>query len=328
MSLNENLTVTANPQGGATATDENLNAALDAAFNDAAARLGDQPEAEQVDADTSAAETEDVARTDEADAGDPKEPEVEAEAETEATPEEREKGYLRESDYRKKTMELAEQRKAVEADRAEFSKQLEATKSHWIAQSQAIERMVLEHDPVFAEYNEAQKNWAEFAQNDPGRAVALEAAVKEKIGKLQQMKAQREELQKKEVAEFVTIQHNQLLEKVPEFRDVAKFNDIATRIGAYLKSEGLDDKEIEGLVDHRHFLIADKARRWDEHVKAMKSVQSNKVAPKPVPIVKPGASSGAAKPGPSNAQINKVHRAAAAAGDLRAEMDAVLQMVR
>lgn len=327
--MSSDLDTTVTPQGAANATDENVSAAFDAALRDASERLGDEIEdakttaSEPVEAEADTGSSDDAAETSTDESQSPDAPEAD-----EATPEEREKGYLRMKDYTQKTMQLGEERKTLEVERTKFNAELEATKSHWVSQVQAVEQMILKHDPVIAEYAERQKSgWAEYVRQEPAEAIALEAAVKEKIGKIHAMKAQVAEAQKAELGQFVAKQQEALFEKVPEYRDATKYQEAAGKLGTYLRSTGFDDREIKELVDHRHWLIAEKAMRWDAHQAAMKSVQAKKVQPTATKVVRPGASQGAKAPSlSSNSSLNKALAAAREAGDTRTEMAILAQM--
>lgn len=301
------LDTTANPETGATATVEN-DAALDAVVKEVMSGQGMVEKT--IEADQSSAAEVEVAG-DEAVPSDA----TETEAEAEVTPEEQKAGYLRESDYRKKTMALSEERRAFEAERTKVNVELEQAQAKWLANSQAVEQMILQHDPILKEYNEAQKSgWAEFAEQNPGRAIALRAAVEEKIGKLQAMKAEREQLQTGELNKFVAAQQAILLDKMPDYRDAAKFKEAGQKLGAFLAGEGFGEDEIKGLVDHRHWIVADKARRWDEHVKAMKSVQGKKTETV-VKVQKPGATTSKPASSISKSTLDKAKKAAVDAGD-------------
>jgi hypothetical protein len=82
-------------------------------------------------------------------------------------PQERERGFLRDDDYRRKTMKLADERRAFEAERSQLAQQLQQ------AQAQQQEFYRLAHDPAFL-----QQQWqliqAQSQAQDPNAPLTVQ----------------------------------------------------------------------------------------------------------------------------------------------------------
>lgn len=198
--------------------------------------------------------------------------------EREVTLDELKSGFSMEADYRQKTAQLAEQRRALEAERQTYKQQLDqlvpqlqkAGQSKW-----------------------ANVNWQELARNDPAQYVALQAEYTAEmhslaVARAEQQKieqAQQQEMQKRH-REYLAEQEKLLTEKIPALKDAEKAKTVKKAIAEYLQTEGFAPEDVQNLADHRAAVIAWKAMQYDRAVKA-KSKATEKVAAAP-PVQKPG----------------------------------------
>jgi hypothetical protein len=185
------------------------------------------------------------------------------------------KGYSREQDYTRKTMALAEDRKALQAKFAEELQQ----------QVALFEQM----DPILAEAG--QIDWQRLATEDPATYVQLKAAVDErqaaldkaraKIAEAKQGTSEEERAQQAHIAQEET---QALVDKAKEVGlDLSQpeaMNSFAQNAVSYLRGTGFEDSEIADLTDHRALLIIEKARRFDEIERAKAKLPAKKVVPK------------------------------------------------
>jgi len=189
-------------------------------------------------------------------------------------------GYSRTEDYKAKTAEVAELRRQAATEYADKLEQ----------QVEAFARL----DPILSQT--ANLDWAALAQQDPATFVALKAQYDQRVemlqsavGEIQGIRQQNEQRQNEALAEYHQREREALLAAVPELKEPAKLEGFARGIAEYLKSNGFDDETIRDTADHRAWLIADKARRWDELQKAKATVGEKKAPPKPGPALKPQA---------------------------------------
>ena len=82
-------------------------------------------------------------------------------------------------------------------------------------------------------------------------------------------------------AHFVAEQSKMLVEKVKEFSDPKKAEQIKNDIRSFGKSVGFSDQELSQVYDHRHVMILQKAMEYDKLQKANPGVNKKlKSAPK------------------------------------------------
>ena len=204
--------------------------------------------------------------------------------ESEVTLDELVKGYQREADYTKKTQSLAEQRKAVEAERqaVEQAKQL---RDAYAQRLQLIEQSLRAQTQG--------ENLEELKETDPiGYAVKVaERAEKEKhmnmIRAEQARIAQMQQAEQAQQLQQVVSQEAEKLAKVlPEYTDPQKGEVVRKSIRSYAESIGFTADELSKVYDSRAVLTLYKAMQYDK-LMANKGEVNKKVnqAPK---MLKPG----------------------------------------
>lgn len=206
-------------------------------------------------------------------------------------------GYQREADYRRKTMELGENRRAFEVEVEQYREQ--ATQQH-----QQLANMVqIMESQVMQEFQ--QINWRELREFDPGeyaakiqeyqqRKAQIDAVKQQGSQQFQQLQHEQQQVEAQKQQEFISKQAEALMDKLPEWKDNAVASKERGEIVDFLKSEyGYSPEEISGFVDHRLVLLARdalKARATDTKVEIAKAKVKNK--PK---LLKPGAKKGKAE---------------------------------
>jgi len=198
--------------------------------------------------------------------------------EKEVTLEELMQGYQLGADYTKKTQEVAELRKANEAERQaiEESKKVRDT---YAQRLQAIEQFLTQGD--------SQEDLAVMKENDPiGYAVKV-AEMTEKKEQLNAVRAEQQRLDQQQQAEqslamqnFVAQEAQKLAQVLPEFSDKTKGEQVRNEIRNYGKSVGYTDNELAQVYDSRHVITLHKAMLYDKLQKSKPSVKK-KVAEAP-----------------------------------------------
>jgi len=179
--------------------------------------------------------------------------------ESEVTLSEAVAGYQRESDYSRKTAEVAEQRNEILAERQAIQsvreQHIQAIDQLGTVLRQSIEGESIEH----------------LRDTDPAEYAAAMEDRRQKIEAFNNLKAEREGLSQQAAQEqqqrldaVKADEYQKLLGDFPEWSDPAAMEAGNKAIASYLVSEGFSNQEIGSVIDHRTIRLADKARRYDE----------------------------------------------------------------
>jgi len=195
-------------------------------------------------------------------------------------------GYSRTADYQKKTQSLAEQRKAVEADRVKIAEAAK-TRETYAQRLQVIEQLLQQQDQG--------EDLSNLKAEDP---IAYAVAMAEKMEREKQLQAvqmERQRVQQEQqsytqaqLQKHIQAEQAKLVEAIPEFKDDVKAEVIRRDIRNYAKAQGFTDQELSQVYDSRAVLALYKAAQYDK-LMAGKGVTSKKVANAPKTI-RPGTS--------------------------------------
>ena len=231
-----------------------------------------------------------------------KEPETEPEAEVEAEEEpmitvkidgkdveiplsELKNGYQRQADYTRKTMETAEQRKAADAELSR-AQQERAIYAQNLQRMQALDEAALEQAK--------QVNWDELLQTDPVEYLKQQRIAQERQARLQQVYSEQQRINAQQQAEheqarshYLSQQQDELLAKLPEWKDAAKAKAEKTALAEYLLESGYDRDTVNTITDAKAVILARKAMLFDRMMQKA-SAASKKVATLPQKVERPG----------------------------------------
>ena len=190
--------------------------------------------------------------------------------EKEVTLDELVKGYQLGADYTKKTTEVAEQRKAVEADRQAIE-EAKYARDTYAQRLQAIEEFIVAQSP--------QEDLNSLKENDPiGYAVKV-AELSEKKEQLQAIRAEQYRIaqmqqseQARAMSERVAQEASKLAQVLPEFSDPVKGDNFRKEIRSYGKTLGFTDEELSQVYDSRHVLTLQKAMMYDKLQKSKPAI--------------------------------------------------------
>lgn len=220
------------------------------------------------------------------------------------------KSYQLGTDYTKKSQAVAEERKAVEAERHAVQ-EAKALRDQYAQQLGIIEQML--NQPQQTEDLDYLK------ETDPiGYAVKV-AELSQKEKQLAQVRAQREMIsqqqeydRQQQMKQMIAAESEKLVAVLPEFADPSKGEVIRKDIRTYGKQMGFSDEELANVFDSRAVLTLYKAMQYDKLQSAKPGI-TKKVAEAPKPI-KPGVS----KPRDSNSEeIRKLKSRAKSTGSVR-----------
>jgi hypothetical protein len=220
------------------------------------------------------------------------------------------KSYQLGTDYTKKSQAVAEERKAVEAERHAVQ-EAKALRDQYAQQLGIIEQML--NQPQQAEDLDYLK------ETDPiGYAVKV-AELSQKEKQLAQVRAQREMIsqqqeydRQQQMKQMIAAESEKLVAVLPEFADPSKGEVIRKDIRTYGKQMGFSDDELANVFDSRAVLTLYKAMQYDKLQSAKPGI-TKKVAEAPKAI-KPGVS----KPRDSNSEeTRKLKARAKSSGSIR-----------
>jgi hypothetical protein len=201
-------------------------------------------------------------------------------------------GHQRDADYRQKTMELAEQRRQMEA-------QNQQALERWQQEFQRLD-LVIQSLEGEAEGETSPEKLAQILEDDPQEYLRVMAHQQARQAKIVKAKTARDEALQKQQAEQQQVmasyraeQQRLLVEAMPEISDTKKLSEFEGEADSFLKTMGYSNEDIGmffgGAFDHRHVLILRDAMRY----RAMQ--QGKKTLPKRLEglakVQKPGAAS-------------------------------------
>jgi hypothetical protein len=206
---------------------------------------------------------------------------------TQVTLEELQSGYSRQKDYTRKTQELAQQRKTIEAQQRELA-QKDAIYSQLLPKLEGRLKSELANEP----------DWDALYQADPIAYIREKDVWNDKKQQLASVQAEQQRTQqeqeadqKKKLAEFVEYGNQQLLHEIPEWQNAeVAATEKAAIVDYAVNVRGYTQQDINSVVDYRQLLILRDA--WLNH--------KTQLATKKKPTEKKAAAR-VAKPGTSNA---------------------------
>lgn len=196
------------------------------------------------------------------------------------------KNGLRQSDYTKKTMEVAEQRKAAEA-------QLNQALQERQAYQQNLQKMAAQLEGVLG----AQQNidWEQLLESDPTEYLKQQHLFQQRQAAYQKNIQEQQYLEKVNQQEYarhmqtvLSTEQQALLDSLPEWKNEAKANEEKAAIRDYMLAQGFDKASLDNLMDHRAVILSRKAMLYDKTM-AKASAAAKKVAEVPQKVLKPGS---------------------------------------
>ena len=230
--------------------------------------------------------------------------------EREVTLDELIKSYQLGTDYTKKSQAVAEERKAVEAER-QAVQEAKAMRDQYAQRLEIIEQML--NQPQEAEDLDYLK------ETDPiGYAVKV-AEMSQKEKQLAQVRAERERIsqqqeydRQQQMRQTIAAESEKLVSAIPEYADPEKGETIRKEIRTFGKQMGFSDEELANVFDSRAVLTLYKAMQYDKLQSAKPGI-TKKVSEAPKAI-KPGVS----KPRDSNSEeIRKLKSRAKSTGSIK-----------
>jgi hypothetical protein len=179
--------------------------------------------------------------------------------EVEVTLDELQKGYSRTQDYTRKTQQIAETRKAVDAEASAIRAEREQYAQLLGALKQQLEST---EAPVDMDrlYNEDPIEWVRQSEVMRQRQDKL-AAIQSEQQRLSQLTAQQ---RAQEMNAHLATQQEALIQAVPEWKDSKKAQAEKALLVEFGKKIGFSDDELKNVYDHRAVVALRKAALYDQ----------------------------------------------------------------
>lgn len=224
----------------------------------------------------------------------------------EMTVEELRRGNLRQKDYTRKTQELAETRKQMEAQFQE----LERERAQY-AQALPLLQERLEQ-PM-----EQEPDWDKLYETDPNMAARAERKWRvqqdERKAQLEAVRQERErmaQIEQQRMAQYQTQyteqQRAMLPDLIPEWRDTKVAKQEAGELRSFLLNEGFSQDDVNGLANASLVKLARKAMLYDKGQTRATQAKTAKAKPKAKTM---RSGSRGSQPAPKSAQTQALQRA-------------------
>jgi len=179
--------------------------------------------------------------------------------EVEVTLDELQKGYSRTQDYTRKTQQIAETRKAVEAEASAIRAEREQYAQLLGALKQQLETTEVPVD-MDRLYNEDPIEWVRQSEVMRQKQEKL-AAIQSEQQRLSQLTAQQ---RAQEMQAHLASQQEALIQAVPEWKDSKKAQAEKALLVEFGKKIGFSDEELKNVYDHRAVIALRKAALYDQ----------------------------------------------------------------
>ena len=213
--------------------------------------------------------------------------------EIEVTLEELRNGYSRQSDYTRKSQELAERRKQIEAleseitaEREQYAELLPRMREQLQQQLQAEPDWdkLYEQNPV--EAVKLERKWQQVKQQREQQIQAVEAEQK-RLATIRQRQMQ------EQVAKQVEAEQARLPEMIPEWKNAETAKKEAKEIREFLLTKGFSEQDVDGITHAGVVALARNAMLFEKgRAKISEAKGQAKPGPKPMKAGSRGTGSG------------------------------------
>ena len=193
-------------------------------------------------------------------------------------------GYSRQSDYTRKTQEVANDRKEMETLQQQYNSELQQIQQERQQYVDALTNMIANQGSELEKYSNI--DWDTLRESDPIEYVTTREQYREAQERVQGMQHQQSQVQQAQQAEMkkahhemVQVERGKLVEALPEWGEPEKQKELSSNLQSYAREQGFSQEELNSLVDHRSILVLLKAQKFDQLEKS--DVKSKKLKNKP-----------------------------------------------
>ena len=193
-------------------------------------------------------------------------------------------GYSRQSDYTRKTQDVAKERKQMGELQAQYASEMHQARAERQQYLESLNQIIANSASNLDKFTNI--DWESIKENDPIEYVTRREEYREAQEKVQLMQRDQYMAQQKSIEDERQMrtralheESQKLSEAIPEWNEPEKQRKIVSDIRGYASSQGFTDEELNSLVDHRSLLVLMKAQKYD----AMQNsdVKSKKLKNKP-----------------------------------------------
>ena len=200
-------------------------------------------------------------------------------------------GYSRQSDYTRKTQEIAGERKGMEELQQQYNSQVAQIQQERQQYVEALTNMISSQGSELEQYSNI--DWDALRESDPIEYVTAKEQYREAQERVQGMQYQQQQAAQAQQAEMTKAHHQvvqaergKLVEALPEWGDADKRKELTENLQSYARDQGFSQQELNSLVDHRSVLVLLKAQQYDQLQNS--DVKSKKLKNKPR-VIRAGA---------------------------------------
>jgi len=193
-------------------------------------------------------------------------------------------GYSRQSDYTRKTQELASKRGEMEQLQQQWSSEISQAQTERQQYIDALGQFVQNSMGGLEQFQNV--DWENLRQTDPIAFVTKKEELREvqdRVRQAQEEQGKAFQKQQEETAKLrqlaVQEEHTKLVAAVPEWNDTEKRGKMAGELSAYAVEQGFTKEELQQLIDHRSLIVLMKAQKYDALQKS--DVKAKKIKNKP-----------------------------------------------
>ena len=193
-------------------------------------------------------------------------------------------GYSRQSDYTRKTQEIASERKGMEELQQQYNSQVAQIQQERQQYVEALTNMISSQGSELEQYSNI--DWNALRESDPIEYVTAKEQYREAQERVQGMQYQQQQAAQAQQAEMTKAHHQvvqaergKLVEALPEWGDADKRKELTENLQSYARDQGFSQQELNSLVDHRSVLVLLKAQQYDQLQNS--DVKSKKLKNKP-----------------------------------------------
>ena len=193
-------------------------------------------------------------------------------------------GYSRQSDYTRKTQEIAGDRKEMEALQQRYNSEVQQIQQERQQYMEALTNIISNNSGELEKFSNI--DWNALREDDPIEYVTTREQYREAQEKVQGLQHEHARAAQTQQAQMQKAQHQmlqvekgRLVEALPEWGDPDKQKDMSANLQSYAREQGFTAEELNSLVDHRSVLVLLKAQKYDQLQNS--DVKSKKLKNKP-----------------------------------------------
>ena len=204
----------------------------------------------------------------------------------EVTLEELTRGYSRQSDYTKKTQEIAEYRKNYEIATKAAIDEVTQTQQSRQQYVDALANMVQMEYAQLQSYDNI--NWDELKETDQDAYLVKRDEYREAQGRIKEQQEaiyyeqqQQEEESAKQMQTLRREEFGKLATIIPQWSNAEFRNKVGSELNKFALSKGFSPEELSQLYDHRSILLLMEAKAFEDSQKGKKTIKAKKLKNKP-----------------------------------------------